>query len=819
MMIDDELLCSEMDLLLNVGKVGVWQLNLENDVLEVRGGSCVHNLLGRTSSHFSTKLDIFLKHFCSSDDRARILREIEKSKKEGQPFYIEHQIYNNNTDKWIWVSSHGQVRQREDGRYLFGGMVDIDTRKKYEHTIAALSDAEERLRAVFDLMPLSCTLWDESLNMIKCNQEALRLFRVPTREKYMDDFYNLMPHFQPDGRESEEAAREHLAAAYASGYEKFDWVHMTSDGEEVPSDVHLIKLNFKGKNLILGYVYDMREQMRMLEAVKSADERTHIMLDALPLGCNFWDENLDNIDCNEASPRMFGLSCKAEYLDRFFDLSPYFQPDGTVSRDEIKRVVAETFETGASRIEWMHQKLDGEEIPCAVTLVRVDRGNDKVVMAYTRDLREFKAMLADIHKKECELLEARDLAEKNARAKSDFLANMSHEIRTPMNAVLGMLHLLDNTELRGKQKELLESCKSSADLLLHIIDDILDFSKIEAGAVELEKVTFSLERIVKDVCKILDNQVKRKKLELTVDISSEIPGCLVGDPVRLKQILLNLANNAVKFTSNGSIHINVKMELATETNAYLLFEVSDSGVGMSKEQVSRLFMPFCQADSSVTRKFGGTGLGLVISKNLVELMGGEIWCESEPNYGTSFKFTADFMLADADDKGICKDSQMALDLGLANNMEVKDYSHLAGKKVLLVEDNELNQMITLEFLKMVGIEADIANNGLEGLEALGRNNYDLVLMDIQMPEMDGLTAASEIRSNPRYRGLPIIAMTAHAMSGHREMSLKSGMNDHLTKPVDPEKLFQCLEKWFAKSEQCDGSEGGVVTEYAELPGK
>ncbi|MDR1885767.1 MAG: response regulator [Synergistaceae bacterium] len=561
--------------------------------------------------------------------------------------------------------------------------------------------------------------------------------------------------------------------------------------EQPPFLTRLGRLDVETVQTLSSYLAAVLAGQRMVEA----EERTRIMLDATPMCCSFWNRDFRVIDCNEEVVRMFGLSHKHEFLDRFFDLCPEFQPDGNRSAAAHERVMAIAFETGYSRFEWQHQNLMGEPIPTEVTLVRVKRWDGYIVLGYTRDLREYKAMLAEVRKTETELRAARDLAERNARAKSEFLANMSHEIRTPMNAILGMTHILSGTELTSKQRDYVDKAAHSANLLLRIINDILDFSKIDAGRMVMESVEFSMRSLTCRVCDMVMGQAESKSLSLESYVAPDVPDSLIGDPLRLEQVLLNIVNNAVKFTSEGGV--NVRVSVAPD-GANLLFEVIDTGIGMSEEQISRLFSPFTQADTSTTRKYGGTGLGLAISKSLVELMGGHIWCESSPGAGSKFFFTANLTLPEEK-----KPSRAYGDSEASPEPEPSpgpsctstDLEQLRGMRVLLAEDNDINQMIASELLTRVGVDVTTADNGLEALDALTEASFDVVLMDIQMPEMDGLTATARIRADPAYSGLPIIAMTAHAMEGDREISIGGGMNDHLTKPIDPGLLYAALMKW------------------------
>ncbi|MGD8962932.1 MAG: PAS domain S-box protein, partial [Desulfobacterales bacterium] len=536
-------------------------------------------------------------------------------------------------------------------------------------------------------------------------------------------------------------------------------------------------------------------------------------------------------------------------------------------------------------------------------------------------------------KSEDELRIAKETAVEATKAKSEFLANMSHEIRTPMNAIIGMAHLALKTDLTAKQYDYLKKVDGSAKSLLGIINDILDFSKIEAGKLDMESVDFQLEDTLDNISTLVGIKTQEKGLELLFKTDPSVPTALVGDPLRLGQILINLSNNAVKFTDTGEIVVSTELIKKDKTQVTLKFSVQDTGVGMTAEQADKLFQPFMQADTSTTRKYGGTGLGLTISKRLAEMMGGEIWVESEQGRGSTFSFTVNFGLGKekakkqfkpasdlrgmkvlvVDDNATSRDilhemlesftfqvtvaasgpegitelesaqedrpfelvvmdwkmpgmdgieaskqiknhkglskipaiilvtaygreeiMQQAEDLGIEGfllkpvnasmlfdtimqalgktapgisqvaqrkEQAVKAWENIQGARVLLVEDNEINQQVAMEILQGAGLNVTVANNGQEGVDAARTNQYDIILMDIQMPVMDGLTATCEIRKDKNLKDLPIIAMTAHAMAGDENKSLQAGMNGHVTKPIDPDQLFSTLQKWIKPGEK------------------
>ena len=397
--------------------------------------------------------------------------------------------------------------------------------------------------------------------------------------------------------------------------------------------------------------------------------------------------------------------------------------------------------------------------------------------------RRQRAVDRDVAKATRSVEEAQRQAEAANRAKSAFLATMSHEIRTPITSVLGMADLLRNTALSPEQAGYVDTLASSTRALLAILNDILDISKIEAGKITLEAVEFQLNRVFAEVVDLCQSMASAKGLALSLDVEPEVPAAVIGDSTRLRQILFNLVSNAIKFTGEGAVRLRLSLKARKGKTVTIRCEVEDTGIGIAAEKIDRLFMPFSQVDSSTTRRFGGTGLGLAITKRLVDLMGGEIGVVSTPGRGTTFSFTLPFTVPDPHE---------AAEQPTGTTAVPKPVRVL---RVLLAEDNRINQMIVRSVLEKQGHTVEVAENGRQALEAVVAEDVDVVLMDMQMPEMDGEEATRRIRALPPPKNrIPVLALTADVMLEHRERYLRAGVNDLVPKPIDWNELCQALER-------------------------
>ena len=777
--------------------------------------------------------------------------------------------------------------------------ISIIKAKRRENEIFVLNET------LLKHVPLAVSVWTEDREIIVTSEHMAEMFGLDNANEYVTRFNELSPERQPCGMLSSEKCIQVIAQAFSEGKCMFKWMHQTLSGEPLPLGVTLVRFTQNGRPLVAGFGKDLRPEMEAQERdiERAASQRLKTMIEALPLGCCITDEQLNVLDCNDAIVTLFGLKDKQEYLDRFNEMSPEFQPGGGRTQEMFREIIAKTMKEGSTQFEWMHQTLDGTPLPVEVNLVRTIIDEQTVIIGYLRDLRVYyeyqkaereirermhvmintipliitywgqdHSLLAwnqyaidfynldaavgvvdqavyqkvreealdgtDWFERLDEIFEKgsasyiyedklfnvwemegirttfngenvvvtygksvtqlreleveqkrRAVAEESNRAKTMFIANMSHEIRTPMNSILGYSELALENAKEQSTREYLNKIITNTKWLLDILSDVLDISKIESGLVELEAIPFCVLSLAERCQSLIMPSVADKNIRLDFNVdANELNGKrLIGDPTKISQICTNILSNAVKFTDRGGAVITNISAKKQEDRYVFSFECKDIGIGMTQDQMSRIFEPFMQADSSTTRKYGGTGLGLTIAKRLVTAMDGELIVESSPGLGSRFSFIISLPAAEVD-----KTSES----GKHKTDEILQRPSFENSEVLVVDDNDMNLGVACEHLRRVGLTPIVATNGKEAISIVKQKIYDgdtpfaLILMDIHMAVMDGREAAAIIAE--LNVGTPIVAMTADTMMPLEESPGDYGMQGYLSKPFTSQQLWRCL---------------------------
>jgi len=663
--------------------------------------------------------------------------------------------------------------------------------------IAEMREADERARVMLDATPICANLWSKDLHIVDCNQESVRLFDLSDKQEYIDKFYELSTEYQPDGRLSSDKAMEYVKKAFEEGYCRFEWMHRKLNGDPIPCEITLVRVKYKDGFIVMGYTRDLREQKEMLANTKimikkQADAEAQMYQSKQSL--NILTNILNGIDAqiyavvphtgeilfiNDFMKKQFGIEgdctgklCYKLFLrdqDELCDFCPCYEldkdPQATVVWEKRNPFTNRIYRNTDRYIEWT----DGKTAQ----------------IQHTVDITE--------------IMEAKENAEKSSRFKSQFLSHMSHEIRTPMNAILGITEIqLQNETLSHEMQEALNRIYNSGYLLLGIINDILDLSKIEAGKLELTPVNYDVPSLINDVVHLNIIRFDNKPIVFDLQVDENIPLTLFGDELRIKQILNNLLSNAFKYTESGKVSLSINVEQGDEPEAVTLaFCVSDTGQGMTGEQLTQLFDAYTRFNLEANRTTEGAGLGMNITKRLTDLMNGEISVESEPGKGSKFTVRLPQKIVDAGILGkTIVENLMQFRLGKMSQMKkapqvMREYMPYG--KVLIVDDVETNLYVAKGLMSPYGLSIDTAGSGFEAIEKIKNGAvYDIIFMDHFMPKMDGIEAEKNLRDLGYKK--PIVALTANALAGQTEVFLASGFDGFISKPIDIHQLNAVLNK-------------------------
>ena len=723
--------------------------------------------------------------------QTEIASEMERARMESKNYFnFQHRLACGEI-RDVEVYSHPITLNEET--LLYSVIHDITVRKLTE---AALQESQERYRLLVDNLPAMIYSFSDKSGGLYYSPYVKQILGYSAEHLFKHP-YLWHDSIHPDDIPKVDKAIEDLKAGQGFDLEyrilnadnKWRWLN----------DRNFVIQGTEDESIIYGLAIDITGKKEAEIALNESETKYRLAMDATRDG--LWDWNIikDHVYFSPGWSRILGeTNLPNEHSSWEARIHP---KDKTNTLASLKSHL--TGETDIWQKEHRLRRSDGSWVWVlgrGQVVTRDANGRAMRMVGTMTDISERKSAelfmkehqhkLEEAVKHQTEHLEVEKAAAEAAnRAKSEFLANMSHEIRTPMNAIIGMTHLALHSELTEKQNNYISKAHHSAESLLGILNDILDFSKIEAGKLEIEETEFNIGDVVNHFTNLLQFKAQEKDIKLTIKIEPDIPVALIGDPLRISQVLINLGGNAVKFCGTGdNVSLIIGLKEEEQDGVMLQFAVKDSGIGMSSTEQEKLFNAFCQADSSTTRKYGGTGLGLVISKKIVQALGGVIEVKSEKGVGSTFSFAIKLKKPPTKVQQELTPCQKKINEGQAA-------SCLEGAKVLLVEDNELNQEIMRELLIRAGITVNIANNGEEALLLLEKMPFDGVLMDCQMPVMDGYDAARLIRKQKKFKNLPILALTANTMKGDKEKVIAAGMNDHIAKPISPNAMFTTMAKW------------------------
>ena len=675
--------------------------------------------------------------------------------------------------------------------------------RPYKEAENKIKEAEERAKLMLDATPMAVSLYDKNQVSVDCNLEALKMFQLSEQLKFNDIATETMPEYQPDGRRSKELLDAWIAEAFETGYAWAEFISMRRDGSLFPSEATWVRVKYKDDFVVVEYLRDLTETKAAIEREKEASEMSQMFMENLPISIELWDDEANLVYCNHNTVELFGLSSITEYVEDFFSLSPKYQPCGTLSTKKIRDEVNTALKEGHTHFEWMNITKSGEPLPIETTFVRVMRDGRYMIVGYNHDLRTVKQAAEEARLSE--------IAKEESRSKTRFLARMSHEIRTPLNVIKGVSEIqLRKEQLNPEDEDAFMRIHNSSGLLLALINDILDLSKVEAGKMEIVPGKYEVASMIVDTVQLNLMYIGSKRVEFKLDVDEFIPTHLIGDEIRIKQILNNLLSNAFKYTDEGSVSLSFSIESAarkpltlsfsSDKDMVLLISVKDTGQGMSPEQIETMYDVFTRHNLDSNRGVEGSGLGLNIAYQLVNMMKGAISVESEPGKGSTFnvripqKFGSPIVLGKETAGNLANLDLTKISL---KKMAKEPRRLMPHGKVLVVDDVESNLFVAKGFMAPYKLNVDTVNSGYAAIDKIRDGEvYDIIFMDHMMPGIDGIEATKIIRDMGY--GRPIVALTANTVKGQAEIFLNNGFSDFISKPIDINSLDKCLMRFIGE---------------------
>ncbi|SFI10618.1 PAS domain S-box-containing protein [Tindallia magadiensis] len=651
-------------------------------------------------------------------------------------------------------------------------LTDITSQTKAEE---ALEKSEKRYRDIVENMNESMVVHDFEGTILDYNLRFPKALGYEAHELYGKHLF--LVHRKQDLNIMKKRAQEVIE----KGSSYFEAILVRKDGSETAAEISASVISREGKGIIHAFGRDISDKRRRVEELR----RFRRAIDNSPDGIYLISRRkMRFLDCNLSAFQELGYS-----LEELRQLGPQdIKPE--YRQDELEIIFDEISlnKEGKGVLQTLHQRKDGSVFPVEVHLQVFDSAGEQMIVASARDISEHLKLLEDTAR-------AHEEAKTANLAKSRFLATMSHELRTPMNSFLGMIQLMQMTNLDEEQEDYLAMAEQSAQTLLHLINEVLDYSKIESVSIQIEHQEFSIDDLLTKIKNFLRPYIEDKSLECKIQAAPEVPKCVLGDSFRILQVLNNLLDNAIKFTKKGSIEVLVELDpnfkSSKDTEIMLKWSIKDTGAGIPKDRLEAIFQPFSQADSSTTRGYGGTGLGLAICRSLAHLMGGEVWVESKEGAGSHFYFTCILESTES--------CPAAHHLVVPKSDQLNAYPYNSNLRVLIVDDRKDSQLVIQILGKKKKWQVSAASSGQEAITYFRNNIYDIIFMDIEMPQMDGYETVSQIRNieeqEKTKQKVPIIALTANALAGDREKCLKAGMNDYLSKPYGMTQVMDQIRKW------------------------